>query len=131
MEFTSNELINAPMVTSSITHVTTPQMDIGNFKNDIQTILFLKDRRLIGIYETAMMSRSSNISGNETLKDILHLIRNYLTNKYRDDNIKNLTIRKHFDMMVLSLESLILNKTDTDSNEINALILGFLVKNFI
>ena len=131
MEFTSRELIDAPMVQSSITHVNPPMIDTVSIKDDIRTILFLKDKKLLNVYETALMGRSQNVSGNETLKDILHIIRNHFTLKYREDNIKNLTIRKHFDMMILSLESLILNKIDIDSNEMNTLILGFLVKNFI
>lgn len=131
MEFTSKELLEAPMVQSSITHINPPMMDTSSIKDDIRTLLFLKDKKLLNVYETALMSRSQNISGNETLKDILNLVKNYITLKYREDNIKNLTIRKHFDIMIFSLESLILNKTDIDSNEICTLILGFLVKNFI
>jgi hypothetical protein len=131
MEYSSQELSNATTVRSSITHVNPPNIDIDSIKDDIRTLLFLKDRKLMNIYETALMSRGQNISGSESLKDILHLIRNYITSKYREDNIKNLTIRKQFDIMIFSLETLILNKIDIDSNEMNTIILGFLVKNFI
>lgn len=131
MEYYSDELLNAPLVKSSFTNVDKPNIDVTSIKDDIRTLLILKDKKLMNVYETALMSRGQNSSGNESLKDILNLIRNYLTTKYREDNTKNLTIRKHIDIMILSLESLILNKIDIDSNEMNTLILGFLVKNFI
>lgn len=131
MEFTSSELNNAPLIQSSITHINPPSIDITSIKDDIRTLLFLKDKRLLNVYETALMSRGQSSSGHDSLKDILNLIRNYITLKYREDNIKNLTIRKHFDIMIYSLESLMINKIDIDSNEMNTLILGFLVKNFI
>jgi len=131
MEYYSNELLNAPLVKSSFTNVDKPNIDVTSIKDDIRTLLILKDKKLMNAYETALMSRGQSVSGNESLKDILNLIKNYLTTKYREDDIKNLTIRKHIDIMTLSLESLILNKIDIDSNEMNTLILGFLVKNFI
>jgi hypothetical protein len=131
MEYYSDELLNAPLVKSSFTNVDKPNIDITSIKDDIRTLLILKDKKLMNAYETALMSRGQSVSGNESLKDILNLVKNYLTTKYREDDIKNLTIRKHIDIMTLSLESLILNKIDIDSNEMNTLILGFLVKNFI
>ena len=51
--------------------------------------------------------------------------------KYKEDNIKNLTVRKNFDILTLVLDSLLINNIDCSSDEVNTLILGFITKTFL
>ena len=75
--------------------------------------------------------RSTTKSSGDTLKLLCFLIRDYYLNIYKDDNIKNLNIRKLFDTIITSLECLMVNGVDVSSDELNALLLGFLNKNFL
>lgn len=129
--FTSTELTNAPLVPSSITHLPTLTVDVQKIKDEINIFLLTKNKDLIRVFDMANMRRTMSSSGNDSLKHVLHIMREFLTAKYKDDNVKNLTIRKNFDIMTTALECLMINNIDVSSDEINTLMLGFLTKNFI
>jgi DNA-binding FadR family transcriptional regulator len=131
MEYTSSEMQNAVNTPSSITQVQTAEVNTKNLKDELKSLVFLKDRKLMNVYDSAFMCRVTNSSGNEVLKNLLYLIRDHYTNKLREDNVKNLTVRKNFDIMFAALELLIINNIDISSDEMNTLILGFLSKSFL
>ena len=127
----SYELQNAVDIPSSITHNKIQTVDVNSLKDNIKLSILNKDASLMKAYDVGNLFRSNSNSGNETLKIILHLLRDYMTNKFKDDNTKNLTIRKNFDIMVSSLECLMINNIDCSSPEINTLMLSFLTRNFL
>jgi hypothetical protein len=127
--FNSEELKNAVSVPSSITYYELPKIDTQYLKDEIKKFLVLKDPKLLTIYDNATMGRISKSSGNENLKNLLHLIRDLFVLKFKEDNIKNLTVRKNIDIMLIALESMMVNNIDCSSEEINALILGYVTKN--
>lgn len=126
--FSSEELKNAISVPSSITYYELPKIDTQNLKDEIKRYLVLKDPKLLNIFENASMGRINKTSGNENIKNLLHLIRDLFALKFKDDNTKNLTVRKNIDIMFLALESMMINNIDCSSEEINALILGYISK---
>lgn len=126
--FQSEELKNAVSVPSSITYYELPKIDTQNLKDEIKKYVFLKDHKLLSIYENANMSRVNRSSGNENIKNLLHLLRDLFVIKFKEDNIKNLTVRKNIDIMIMALESLMINNIDCSGEEINALLLGYLSK---
>jgi hypothetical protein len=127
--FNSEELKNAVSVPSSITYYELPKIDTQHLKDEIKKFLILKDPKLLQIYDNASMGRISKSSGNENLKNLLHLIRDLFVLKFKEDNIKNLTVRKNIDIMLIALESMMVNNIDCSAEEINALILGYVTKN--
>lgn len=127
--FQSEELKNAASVPSSITYYELPKIDTQYIKDEIKKFLILKDPKLLTIYDNASMGRNNKSSGNENLKNLLHLIRDLFVLKFREDNIKNLTVRKNIDIMLIALESMMINNIDCSAEEINALILGYVTKN--
>ncbi len=126
--FNSEELNNAISVPSSITYYELPKVDTENLKDEIKKYLVLKDPKLLDIFTNASMGRVSKSSGNENIKNLLHLIRDLFVLKFKEDNMKNLTVRKNIDIMFLALESMMINSIDCSSDEINALILGYISK---
>jgi hypothetical protein len=130
-EFTSTELANAISVNSSITEVTSPSIDKESIKNDLRLIVLLKDKTLLNVYDRSCLGRSNTNSGVSNLKTILSLLKEFMLTKHKDDNAKNLTLRKMFDTMESSLDCLLINGVDCPTAEINTLLLAFLSKNFI
>jgi hypothetical protein len=126
--FNSEELKNAIPVAPSITYYELPKVDTDNLKDEIKKYLVLKDSKLLNIFENAAMGRVNKSSGNENIKNLLHLIRDLFSLKFREDNVKNLTVRKNIDIMFLALESMMINNIDLSADEINALILGYISK---
>ncbi len=126
--FNSEELQNAIPVSPSITYYELPKVDTDNLKDEIKKYLVLKDSKLLSIFENAAMGRVNKSSGNENIKNLLHLIRDLFALKFREDNVKNLTVRKNIDIMFLALESMMINNIDLSADEINALILGYVSK---
>jgi hypothetical protein len=126
--FNSEELQNAIPVAPSITYYELPKVDTDNLKDEIKKYLVLKDSKLLNIFENAAMGRVNKSSGNENIKNLLHLIRDLFSLKFREDNVKNLTVRKNIDIMFLALESMMINNIDLSADEINALILGYISK---
>lgn len=127
--FNSPELQNATQTSSSITEVIVPEIKTDSIKNSLKEFLIRKDPNLLKPYDLGHLSKSVSISGNDTIKNILLTLREYYINKYIDDNIKNLTIRKLFDNMIISLECLMINGIDINTEEFYALMIGFLNKN--
>ena len=126
--YSSDEMKNAISVPSSITYYELPKIDTQNLKDEMKKFIVLKDPRLLGIFENASMCRINKSSGNENIKNLLHLVRDLFALKFREDNVKNLTVRKNIDIMFLALESMIINNIDCSADEINALILGYISK---
>jgi hypothetical protein len=131
MEFISKEIQNAQFTPSSITHTDLQKVDNKSIKDELKTSVFLRDSKLTNVYDMACMRKINSSSGNDVMKNLLYLIRDFSTNKFKDDDAKNLTVRKNFDIMILALEGLMINKIDCSSDEINTLILGFVSKNFL
>lgn len=126
--YSSDEMRNAISVPPSITYYELPKIDTQNLKDEMKKFLVLKDSRLLGIFENASMCRINKSSGNENIKNLLHLVRDLFVLKFREDNVKNLTVRKNIDIMFLALESMMINNIDCSADEINALILGYISK---
>jgi len=131
LNFESRELNNASEVNSSITYNKPISINLESLKDDIRNLILSKDKSLIRAYDYGSMSNIRNNSGNDSLKSIINVIRDYMSQKYKEDNTKNLTLRKNLDIIILVLESLSINDIDCTSPEISALLLGFLGKNFI
>ena len=129
--FNSPELQNATHTSSSITEVIIPEIKTDSIKNLLKEFLIRKDPNLLKPYDLGHLSKSVSISGDDTIKNILLTLREYYINKYIDDNIKNLTIRKLFDNMIISLECLMINGIDINTEEFYALMIGFLNKNLL
>jgi hypothetical protein len=129
--FTSKELQNCHAVPSSVTDNSIVNINIEQLKNDLRFLVMTKDKNLINTYDVVSMNRSNSSSFNETLKSILSIIRDFYCNKFREDTIKTLTIKKSFDIMILSLENLTVNTLDQNSNELNTILLSFLSRNFL
>lgn len=129
--FNSPELQNATHTSSSITEVIIPEIKTDSIKNSLKEFLIRKDPNLLKPYDLGHLSKSVSISGDDTIKNILLTLREYYINKYIDDNIKNLTIRKLFDNMIISLECLMINGIDINTEEFYALMIGFLNKNLL
>ena len=126
--YSSDEMRNAISVPPSITYYELPKIDTQNLKDEIKKFLVLKDSKLLGIFENAYMCRINKTSGNENIKNLLHLVRDLFALKFKEDNVKNLTVRKNIDIMFLALESMMINNIDCSADEINALILGYISK---
>lgn len=130
-DFSSEELKNAIQTPSSITDNSLNKIDLTNLKDDLKLSVLLKDKTLLKIYELASFTKSNTLSSNENLKNLLILIKDYYANKFKNDSTKNLTIRKSFDIILISLDNLIINGIDLDSRETNTLLLSFLETNFL
>ena len=132
MEFSSDELKNARASSASSIHEDkSPPINTEDLKNNLKLFLLLKDKSLLKSYDLASFSRNISNSGNETMKSFLYLLKDFYTLKYKEDNTKNLSIRKNLDIIFLAIDNLIINNTDITSDEFNALFIGFLNKNFL
>lgn len=131
IQFSSKELLNAVEVPASFVDVKKPIEQYKDIQNEVRNALLSKDKNLFNPYDMGSIYKCKSDSGNDALKSILHLLRDFYIIKYKDNNVKDLTSRKLFDTMLLSLECLIVNGIDISSNEVNALLLGFLTKNFL
>ena len=129
--FNSPELQNATHTSSSITEIVLPEIKTNQIKDMLKEFLIRKDPNLLKPYDLGNLSKSVSISANDTIKNLLLSLREYYINKYIDDNIKNLTIRKLFDNMIISLECLMVNGIDINTEEFHALMIGFLNKNLL
>ena len=130
-DFLSEELKNARLTPSSLTEPIKIQIDLESLKNDLKVFVVTKDKTLLRPYDLASLARYKTESGNEVLRSLLTIVRDFYTNKYREDNIKNIFIRKNIDIMFLTLDNLLINNIDISSNEMNALMVSFISKNFL
>lgn len=130
-DFLSQEMNSARVSPSSFTDNSLVKIDTESLKNDLKVFLVTKDKTLLKPYEMAALSRSDSELGNDTLKSFLNVLKDYCINKFREDNAKNLMIRKNFDIMFLALDNLIINNINITSNEVNAIMVSFISKNFL
>lgn len=130
MEITSNELKTASQVPPTFIDSLTPnKIDSKSIKDQLKLMIALKDINLIKVFELSELKTPSNTNNGITnLINLLRLIRDHLININKEDNIKNLTIRKSFDNIISSVEILVINKIDLPSDVVNTIILGFLSK---
>lgn len=131
MEFYSKELLNAVEVESSITYTKPISLDLKSLKDDIRILILTKDKSLLNLFEESSLKKSPTSYGNDTLKNILIILKDYMCSKYRHDNVKHLTLRKNFDIILTVLDTLTINGISCTSEEVNTIILGFLSNNFI
>ena len=131
MEFSSQELNNASGSPSSVTDNNILNINLEQIKNDLRLFILTKDKSLIKPYDITQMRASRSSSGNETLGILLSILKETLLDIYRNDNVKNLTIRKTFDILNLSLENLSINGIDLNSNQVNTILISFVNKNFL
>ena len=131
MEFLSQELKNASVSSSSITHTEKMVFDIENLRNLLRTFIASKDINLVNVYDVATFSRRISSSGLENLELLLNLLRTNHLSKFKEDKERQTIINLMFDNIISSLKTLKVINTDYTANEINTIILGFLIKNFI
>jgi hypothetical protein len=131
LEINSKELLNAVEVPSSLTDINKPIDQYHDIANQVRNALLSKDKNLFKPYDMGSLYKCKSDSGNDAIKHILQLLRDFYIIKYKDNNVKDLTSRKLFDTMLLSLECLMINSVDISVDEMNALLLGFLTKNFL
>lgn len=131
MEFRSQELKNASISPSSITYTEPPVFDVEGLRNLLRTFVVSKDVNLVNIYDIATFNRRVTSSGLENLELLLNLIRANHLGKFKEDKERQAIINLMYDNIISSLKTLKIINTDCASNEINTIILGFLIKNFI
>lgn len=131
MEFESKELANAAFVKPNSTHVSMGEVSSKDLKDQIKISLIIKDKKLIKWYEMYSMREYKNASALETLIYLIRSLRDEFVLEHKEDNVKNLTIRRSFDNILLSLDLMLINKLDISSDVMNTILLAFLSKNFI
>ena len=131
MEFRSQELKNASTSPSSITHTENQIFDVENLRNLLRTFIVSKDVNLVNTYDIATFNRRKTSSGLENLELLIDLIRTNHLGKFKEDKERQTIINLMFDNIISSLKTLKVINTDCTANEINTIILGFLIKNFI
>jgi hypothetical protein len=131
MDFFSKELNSAEVTPSSITYTPSVSIDVEALRNELRIFILTKDKSLLNLYDIASLNKVNSYSGIENLSQLLSNLNQYFTTKFKEDQQKSLTIRKLFEIIDTSLKTLQINGVNCNSNEINTLILGFLVKNFI
>lgn len=131
MDFQSNHLNSASYSPPSLTHTPSISVDLEALRNELRVFILTKDKSLLNLYDIASLNKVNSYSGIENLTELLSVLNNFLALKFKEDNQKNLTIKKIFEIIDTSLKTLQINGINCNSNEINTLILGFLIKNFI
>jgi hypothetical protein len=131
MEFRSQELKNASSSPSSITYTESPVFDIDNLRNLLRSFILNKDVNLVNIFDIATFNRRVTSSGIENLEILLDLLRTNHLGKFKEDKERQAIINLMFDNIICSLKTLKVINVDYSSNEINTILLGFLIKNFI
>jgi hypothetical protein len=130
MQFNAPELKEATWVAPNATHVVPVKTDY-NINDQIRSFIIMKDPSLYKSYELAHMKSCKNQSGLMTLIFFIRILKEEFITKYREDNIKNLTIRKNFDSIIANLECMEVNKLDISSDILNSMLAAFLSKNFL
>jgi hypothetical protein len=131
MEITSKELQNAIEVPPNSLFVEPIKNNSEKIKEDLKILLLLKNKSLLKTFEICEFKSFKSKTSIDVIINLLRLIKEELINHHKDDNTKNLTIRKTFDSIISSLELLSINKIDMDVDIINTIILAFLNKTFI
>lgn len=129
--FLSEELKNATLVQSNLAEPIKYDLNLESLKDDLKLFILTKDKSLSKAYDIASLFRNNTPSGNDTLKSFLLIIKEYYLTKFREDNVKNVIIRKNIDIIFLLLDTLSISNIDISSNEVNTLMLSFMSKNFL
>lgn len=130
MEFNSAELKEATWVAPNATYSITPKCE-NNLNDQIRSFIMIKNPSLYRYFELSYMKTCNSQSGLYELISLFRIFRDEFIGKYREDNIKNLTIRKNFDSIISNLECMDVNKLDISSDILNTILLAFLSKNFL
>jgi len=130
MELNSPELREASWVAPNSTHVISNTIE-NNLNDQIRSFIMIKNPSLYRNFELAQMKVCKSQSGLTELVFLIRLFKEEFIVKYREDNIKNLTIRKNFDSIISNLECMEINKLDISSDILNTILLAFLSKNFL
>lgn len=131
MEFRSQELKNAVEIPSSFTHTENVIFDVDSLRNLLRSFILNKDVNLVNLYDITTFNRRSTDSGLENLELLFNILRTNHLNKFKDDKERQAIINLMFDNIISCFKTLKVINTDYQSNEINTIILGFLIKNFI
>lgn len=131
MDFKSKELITAEYSSPSITHTPSISIDLEALRNELRIFILTKDKSLLNLYDIASLGRNVSFSGTENIMQLLSVLNDFFVSKYKEDQQKILTIKKVFEVLDSTLKILQINGINCNSDEINTLILGFLIKNFI
>lgn len=130
MELSSPELKLASWVSPNATHTIKPKVD-NNLNDQIRSFIMMKNPSLYKSFELAHMKTCKTDSGLVELIFLFRLLKDEFIGKYREDNIKNLTVRKNFDSIISNLECMDVNRLDLSSEILNTILLAFLSKNFL
>jgi hypothetical protein len=130
MEFNSPELKEATWVSPNATHIVPTAIE-NNLNDQIRSFIMIKNPSLYKHFELAHMKACKSQSGLYELIFLFRLLKEEFIGKYREDNIKNLTIRKNFDSIISNLECMEVNKLDISSDVLNTILMAFLSKNFL
>ena len=131
MDFKSKELITAEYSSPSITHTPSISIDLEALRNELRIFILTKDKSLLNLYDIASLGKNISYSGIENIIQLLSVLNDFFVSKYKEDQQKILTIKKVFEVLDSTLKLLQINGINCNSDEINTLILGFLIKNFI
>ena len=131
MEFRSQELKNAVDTPSSITHTENVTFDVDSLRNLLRSFILNKDVNLVNLYDITTFNRRFTASGLENLELLFNLLRTNHLDKFKNDKERQAIINLMFDNIISCFKTLKVINVDYQSNEINTILLGFLIKNFI
>ena len=131
MVFKSNELKEAIDTPSSITHLEKKLFNVDELRNSLREFIFEKDKTLLDTYDVACFNRKISESGFDNLENLFNLLRVNFNERFKNDKERSAIIELMFNNIISSFKTLKIINTDFSSNEINTIILGFLIKNFI
>jgi hypothetical protein len=131
MNFKSDELKNAIFVEPNSTYTEKSIIDVQNLRNLLRNFVLSKNIDLVNLYDLAAFNKKVSSSGLENLEFLFESIRKNLLDNFINDKNKQAIINLMFDNMLSNLKLLKIINTELSSDEINTIILGFLIKNFI
>jgi hypothetical protein len=131
MSFKSDELKNAEFVAPNSTYTEKSIIDIPNLRNLLRNFILSKNIDLVNLYDLTAFNKKISYSGLENLEFLFETVRKNFLDKFNNDKNKQAIINLMFDNMLSNLKTLRIINTDFSSDEINTIILGFLIKNFI
>jgi len=131
MEFKSKELKNAIASSSSVTHFEKTNVNVEDLRRILRDFVIEKDKSLLDTYDISSFNRKLTESGLENMENLFNLIRTNFISKFSQDKERMAIIELMINNINSSLKTLKIINTDFPVNEINTIILGFLIKNFI
>lgn len=131
MEFKSQELKNSVTTSSSITHFEKTNVNVEDLRSLLRDFVIEKDKALLDTYDISCFNKKLTESGLENLGNLFNLLRTNFHSKFYEDKERMALIELMFNNINSSLKALKIINTDFPVNEINTIILGFLIKNFI